>query len=218
MKNDLLTKKANNASLRLLCRGLRQSSIRLHFATWAPLGFQLLSLQHPWKCLSFQDFCFKNEEHLHYICPCHVVLIWRKKIPRLDLFKAFLPLILQNLTLKSCNCQLLQVIKLLIVVIFLHLPPASGHYNVSICLQTTATETSAPELAKLLYWLMVVGYSIRNIEVRFDMERVLGTTAKVAELPPGENIQSLDRTKCPQKRRQTIAQTGFFQWPASPDS
>lgn len=54
--------------------------------------------------------------------------------------------------------------------------------------QTSVTETSAPELAKLLYWLMMVGYSIRNIEVRFDMERVLGATAKLAELPPGENI------------------------------
>lgn len=57
-----------------------------------------------------------------------------------------------------------------------------------ISLQTTVTETTAPELAKLLYWLMVVGYSIRNIEVRFDMERVLGTTPKLAELPPGEAI------------------------------
>ncbi|CAN6480894.1 unnamed protein product [Victoria cruziana] len=55
-------------------------------------------------------------------------------------------------------------------------------------MKTTATQTSAPELANLLYWLMVVGYSIRNIEVRFDMERVLGTTPKLAELPPGENI------------------------------
>lgn len=55
-------------------------------------------------------------------------------------------------------------------------------------MKTTATETSAPELAKLLYWLMVVGYGIRNIEVRFDMERVLGTTPKLAELPPGESI------------------------------
>lgn len=35
---------------------------------------------------------------------------------------------------------------------------------------------------------MVVGYGIRNIEVRFDMERVLGTPPKFAELPPGENI------------------------------
>ncbi|KAF2324768.1 hypothetical protein GH714_016715 [Hevea brasiliensis] len=38
-------------------------------------------------------------------------------------------------------------------------------------MKTSVTETSALELAKLLYWLMVVGYSIRNIEVRFDMER-----------------------------------------------
>ncbi|XP_065848000.1 uncharacterized protein [Euphorbia lathyris] len=55
-------------------------------------------------------------------------------------------------------------------------------------MKTSVTETSAPELAKLLYWLMVVGYSIRNIEVRFDMERVLGSNPKLAELPPGENI------------------------------
>ncbi|KAL3505483.1 hypothetical protein ACH5RR_035324 [Cinchona calisaya] len=55
-------------------------------------------------------------------------------------------------------------------------------------MKTSMTETSAPELAKLLCWLMVVGYSIRNIEVRFDMERVLGTPPKLAELPPGDNI------------------------------
>jgi hypothetical protein len=55
-------------------------------------------------------------------------------------------------------------------------------------LQTSVTETSAPELAKLLYWLMVVGYNVRNIEVRFDMERVLGVPPKLAELPPGENV------------------------------
>ncbi|KAF7817682.1 putative serine/threonine-protein kinase roco9 [Senna tora] len=55
-------------------------------------------------------------------------------------------------------------------------------------MKTSVTETSAPELAKLLYWLMVVGYSIRNIEVRYDMERVLGTPPKLAELPPGESI------------------------------
>lgn len=54
-------------------------------------------------------------------------------------------------------------------------------------MKTTSTETSAPELAKLLYWLMMVGYSIRNIEVRFDMERVLGAPAKLAELPPAED-------------------------------
>ena len=56
------------------------------------------------------------------------------------------------------------------------------------CLQMTATETSAAELAKLLFWLMVVGYGIRNIEVRYDMDRVLGAPPKLAELPPGEII------------------------------
>ncbi|WOL05303.1 hypothetical protein Cni_G14031 [Canna indica] len=55
-------------------------------------------------------------------------------------------------------------------------------------MKTSVTETSAAQLANLLFWLMVVGYSIRNIEVRFDMERVLGTPPKLAELPPGENI------------------------------
>ncbi|XP_078442722.1 uncharacterized protein LOC144712348 [Wolffia australiana] len=55
-------------------------------------------------------------------------------------------------------------------------------------MKTNATETSAPELAKLLFWLMVVGYGIRNIEVRFDMDRVLGAPPKLAELPPGETI------------------------------
>ncbi|GKV52792.1 hypothetical protein SLEP1_g59355 [Rubroshorea leprosula] len=55
-------------------------------------------------------------------------------------------------------------------------------------MKISVTETSASELAKLLYRLMVAGYSIRNIEVQFDMERVLGTPPKLAELPPGENI------------------------------
>ncbi|CAM6123055.1 unnamed protein product [Calypogeia fissa] len=58
-------------------------------------------------------------------------------------------------------------------------------------LKRAATETSAAELAQLLYWLMVVGYSIRNIEVRFDMERILGepvSSRKLPGLPPGENI------------------------------
>jgi hypothetical protein len=55
-------------------------------------------------------------------------------------------------------------------------------------LKRAATETTAAELAKLLYWLMVVGYSIRNIEVRYDMERVLGMPPKLAELPPGEDV------------------------------
>lgn len=57
-----------------------------------------------------------------------------------------------------------------------------------VALQTTVSETSASQLANLLFWLMMVGYSMRNIEVRFDMERVLGAPPKVAELPPGETI------------------------------
>ncbi|KAI4317025.1 hypothetical protein L6164_024938 [Bauhinia variegata] len=55
-------------------------------------------------------------------------------------------------------------------------------------MKTSVTETSASELAKLLCWLMVVGYSIRNIEVRYDMERVLGVPPKLPELPPGEIV------------------------------
>lgn len=62
------------------------------------------------------------------------------------------------------------------------------HMLCTFVLQTSVTETTAPELAKLLYWLMVVGYSIRNIEVRFDMERILGSSPKLAELPPGETV------------------------------
>ncbi|CAN1163169.1 hypothetical protein LINPERPRIM_LOCUS32519 [Linum perenne] len=52
--------------------------------------------------------------------------------------------------------------------------------------KASPTETGATELGKLLYWLMVVGYSIRNIEVRFDMERVLGSSPKMPELPSGD--------------------------------
>ncbi|WOK92855.1 hypothetical protein Cni_G01547 [Canna indica] len=55
-------------------------------------------------------------------------------------------------------------------------------------MKIAVTQTSAPELANLLYWLMVVGYSIRSIEVHFDMERVLDSRPKIPELPPGEDI------------------------------
>jgi hypothetical protein len=36
-----------------------------------------------------------------------------------------------------------------------------------------ASETTAPELARLLYWLMVVGYSLRTMEVRLDPKPAL---------------------------------------------
>ncbi len=55
-------------------------------------------------------------------------------------------------------------------------------------LQRAAMETTAAELAKLLYQLMVVTYSIRSIEVGYDMERMHGMPPKLAELPPGEDI------------------------------
>ena len=41
-------------------------------------------------------------------------------------------------------------------------------------LRASSSTTSNTELARLLYWLMVVGYSLRTIEVKFEMERVLG--------------------------------------------
>ncbi|CAI5479266.1 unnamed protein product [Closterium sp. Yama58-4] len=53
-------------------------------------------------------------------------------------------------------------------------------------IKSVASETTVTELAKLLYWLMVVGYSLRTLEVRFDMDRALAAPAvqKRAELPP----------------------------------
>lgn len=57
-------------------------------------------------------------------------------------------------------------------------------------LRATASDCTANELAKLLFWLMVVGYSLRTLEVRFDMELSLdipptdfGGSSK--GLPPG---------------------------------
>ncbi|KAF7087427.1 hypothetical protein CFC21_090614 [Triticum aestivum] len=60
-------------------------------------------------------------------------------------------------------------------------------------MKTAVSETSGAQLANLLFWLMMVGYSMRNIEVRFDMERVLGAAPKMGgELPPGpgDNTQT----------------------------
>lgn len=38
-------------------------------------------------------------------------------------------------------------------------------------LQQLASTNNAPDLARLLYWLMVVGYNMRTLEVRFDVEQ-----------------------------------------------
>lgn len=49
------------------------------------------------------------------------------------------------------------------------------------------SETTSMELARLLSWVMVVGYSLRTIEVRFEMQRTLGVAPSMpdpAELPP----------------------------------
>lgn len=38
-------------------------------------------------------------------------------------------------------------------------------------LKTLASTNDAPDLARLLYWLMVVAYNMRTLEVRFDVEQ-----------------------------------------------
>lgn len=40
----------------------------------------------------------------------------------------------------------------------------------------------------MVYWLMVVGYSLRTMEVKFEMESTLtfpNVSSTAAELPPG---------------------------------
>jgi len=61
-------------------------------------------------------------------------------------------------------------------------------------LRTASTETTAQELARLLLWLLVVGYSLRTIELRLDMESSVGggaaallkgpSASDLMELPP----------------------------------
>jgi len=51
-------------------------------------------------------------------------------------------------------------------------------------LKHASNESTAVELARMLYWLMVVGYSLRTIEVRFDMERSLDSPG-MSELAGG---------------------------------
>jgi len=56
-------------------------------------------------------------------------------------------------------------------------------------LKNADTSSSTVELARMLYWLLVVGYSLRTMEVRFEMERSLGLPPSSApsELPPAED-------------------------------
>lgn len=44
-------------------------------------------------------------------------------------------------------------------------------------LATTTTEITNTELSRMMYWVMVVGYSLRTMEVKFEMEKNLATRA-----------------------------------------
>ena len=44
-------------------------------------------------------------------------------------------------------------------------------------LRSEHSESDAVELGRLLFWLMVVGYSLRQMEVCFDMSDVMETPA-----------------------------------------
>jgi len=48
-----------------------------------------------------------------------------------------------------------------------------------------SSETNVPELARSLYWVMVVGYSLRTMEVRMDMQSSLGLPPTVQSEPSG---------------------------------
>ena len=56
-------------------------------------------------------------------------------------------------------------------------------------LASTTAEVTNVELSKMVYWLMVVGYSLRTMEVKFEMESKLKFPANASwpagELPPG---------------------------------
>lgn len=58
-------------------------------------------------------------------------------------------------------------------------------------LRRAESECNAQELGKLMFWLMVVGYTLRSMEARFDMDRSLdlptgGASGPAAPgLPPG---------------------------------
>ena len=53
-------------------------------------------------------------------------------------------------------------------------------------MQSAISETTATELGKLLYWLMVVGYSLRSLEVRLDMGLTLGADSATNGSPLGK--------------------------------
>jgi len=55
-------------------------------------------------------------------------------------------------------------------------------------LRRAASDCTAQELGKLMFWLMVVGYTLRGMEVRFEMDRALdGKGGGQSGLPPAKS-------------------------------
>jgi hypothetical protein len=54
-------------------------------------------------------------------------------------------------------------------------------------LATTTAEVTNVELSRMVYWLMVVGYSLRTMEAKFEMENTLlpSPGGPAGGLPPG---------------------------------
>lgn len=50
---------------------------------------------------------------------------------------------------------------------------------------TTTTECTAPDLSHMLFWLLVVGYSIRKLEINMDLNKIFNSSIPNSpELPP----------------------------------
>jgi hypothetical protein len=50
--------------------------------------------------------------------------------------------------------------------------------------QGGSSDCTASELAQLMYWLMITGYSLRQLEQRCDLTRTLELPAPGQEPPP----------------------------------
>jgi hypothetical protein len=50
--------------------------------------------------------------------------------------------------------------------------------------QGGSSDCTASELAQLMYWLMITGYSLRQLEQRCDLTRTLELPGPVQEPPP----------------------------------
>lgn len=54
-------------------------------------------------------------------------------------------------------------------------------------LATTTSEITNTELSRMMYWVMVVGYSLRTMEVKFELENNLATRASPRRGPEGSD-------------------------------